>query len=161
MSLLGPVFKFVSDCLKNHMTDLGYAVKNHQHCHTSGYDSLCWVQYDGSPVSPCECSLKRTHKSLQSLISENYDWLFRVWSMKALTVDGSKWYAFSIDKHSLGGKKVYLLDCMKHFRLSGNGTVILPLPDKNRPPLSSFLPAIFCHIKKGYKFSKVATLFLK
>lgn len=81
--------------------------------------------------------------------------------MKALTVDGSKWYAFSIDKHSLGGKKGYLLDCMKHFRLSGNGTVILPLPDKNRPPLSSFLPAIFCHIKKGYKFSKVATLFLK
>lgn len=153
MSLLGSVFKFVSDCLKNHMTDSGYAVKNHQHCHTI---TVWWFT-----SSPCECSLKRTHKSLQSLISENYDWLFRVWSMKALTVDGSKWYAFSIDKHSLGGKKGYLLDCMKHFRLSGNGTVILPLPDKNRPPLSSFLPAIFCHIKKGYKFSKVATLFLK
>lgn len=87
-------------------------------------------------------------KSSRTLISESHDWLFWVWSMRALTADGPKSLNFSIDKHMLWGEKFYLLDCRQHLRLPGNGTVILPLWDKNRLPLSSFLPAIFCHVKR-------------
>lgn len=62
----------------------------------------------------------------------------------SLAADASKWQAFSIDKHSLGGK-VDLVDCRQRLRLSGNGTVILPPADKNRLPPST---AIFCYYKR-------------
>lgn len=62
--------------------------------------------------------------------------------MGPLSAEALKWQAFSIDKHSLGGK-VYLVDCRQHLRLAGNGTVILPLADKNRLPPSLFS---YCHL---------------
>lgn len=53
----------------------------------------------------------------------------------------------SISSHwGWGVVAVLLLDSRRHLRLSGNGTVILRLWDKD---LRSFLPAMFCHIKRA------------
>lgn len=104
----------------------------------------------GSHGAPRESSPKMTHKSLWALISENHDWLFRVWSMRALTADGSKWHAFSIDKHSLGGKKKSLLVGLQAASCDSKVMELsfFLFQIKIVSPLSSFLPAIFCHIKR-------------
>lgn len=62
--------------------------------------------------------------------------------------DGSEWCAFTFNKHSggnggggvwgwgAGGSTCWIAGGF--FGLSGNGTVILPLSDKNRPSLFLF-----------------------
>lgn len=114
-----------------------------------GGGCLYQVQYTGSHGAPCERCLEMTHKSLWALISEKHDWLFRVWSMKALTADGSKWCALSIDNHSLAGEKnVYLLDCRRHLFDSQVMELSFFLFQIKIISPSSFLPSIFCHIKR-------------
>ncbi len=89
-----------------------------------------------------------THKSLWALISENHDWLFRVWSMRALTADGLKWYAFSIDKHSFGGGSTcWIAGSICDSQVMELSFFLFQIKIVSLP-FSSFLPAIFCHIKR-------------
>lgn len=124
-------------------------VRNYQYHQSRGGDSIYWVQYDGSRGAPCECSPKMTHKSFWALISENHDWLFRVWSMRALTADGLKWHAFSIDKHSWGGKKstCWIAGSICDSQVMELSFFLFQIKIVSLP-FSSFLPAIFCHIKR-------------
>ena len=93
-------------------------------------------------------AVRRSLINLSGLwLVKNHDWLFRVWSMKVFTTDGSRWHALSIDKHSLDGKKS---TCWIACSISDSQVMELSFflfSDKNRLPSFPLVPAIVCCIK--------------